>query len=310
MGYKIFNGIICAILFILMACMIVMKIDINNLNERLTCINENENFYNIESKVIGIAHAGGVSDTYPENTMIAMRAAAEMGFRYIEFDVNWTSDGIPVLIHDRTINRTARDENGNKYEQDIYIDNITYEESQNYDVGLYKDEMYRNIHIPTFYEAIEFCRDTGIVPVIEIKCATNDSQKVEELVEIVNQNGLMDIAWWLTDDGTGALLSYVKDNYPKATLLLNLWGTVDESYVEKIESLRTGENNVICMSPWSYQNEDSIQLLIDSHIPYISGEPVHEKADCEKLTKYAIGILSNDVLPERALFESALDKIH
>lgn len=43
----------------------------------------------------------------PENTFAAFRVALSMGVDGIEFDVRATTDGHPVIIHDRSLERTA-----------------------------------------------------------------------------------------------------------------------------------------------------------------------------------------------------------
>ncbi len=53
-----------------------------------------------------IAHRGFSSDA-PENTYDAFDLAVEHGFNNIETDVQLTSDGTPVLIHDETLDRTT-----------------------------------------------------------------------------------------------------------------------------------------------------------------------------------------------------------
>ncbi len=53
-----------------------------------------------------IAHRGFSSDA-PENTYDAFDLAIEYGFNNIETDVQLTSDGVPVLIHDDTLDRTT-----------------------------------------------------------------------------------------------------------------------------------------------------------------------------------------------------------
>ncbi len=53
-----------------------------------------------------IAHRG-YALRYPENTLPALRAAIEAGARYLEFDVQLTADGVPVLSHDADLWRTA-----------------------------------------------------------------------------------------------------------------------------------------------------------------------------------------------------------
>ncbi len=53
-----------------------------------------------------IAHRGFSSDA-PENTYDAIDLAIENGFNNIETDVQLTSDGVPVLIHDDMLDRTT-----------------------------------------------------------------------------------------------------------------------------------------------------------------------------------------------------------
>lgn len=53
-----------------------------------------------------IAHRGA-SGTRPENTLAAFRRAVELGAHMIELDVQRTSDGEVVVIHDDTLERTT-----------------------------------------------------------------------------------------------------------------------------------------------------------------------------------------------------------
>jgi glycerophosphoryl diester phosphodiesterase len=53
-----------------------------------------------------IAHRGA-SAFAPENTAAAFRLAVEAGADGVEFDVRLAKDGVPVVIHDATLERTA-----------------------------------------------------------------------------------------------------------------------------------------------------------------------------------------------------------
>lgn len=53
-----------------------------------------------------IAHRGGAL-LAPENTLPAFAEAARRGYRAVECDVALTRDGVPVLLHDRSLKRTA-----------------------------------------------------------------------------------------------------------------------------------------------------------------------------------------------------------
>ena len=49
----------------------------------------------------------GASAVAPENTLLAFEAAQAGGADGIEFDVQLSADGIPVVIHDQTVDRTT-----------------------------------------------------------------------------------------------------------------------------------------------------------------------------------------------------------
>ena len=53
-----------------------------------------------------IAHRGA-SGYAPENTFASFDKALELGFPDIEFDIRATRDGVPVVIHDATVDRTT-----------------------------------------------------------------------------------------------------------------------------------------------------------------------------------------------------------
>ncbi|HEV7700615.1 MAG TPA: glycerophosphodiester phosphodiesterase family protein [Pyrinomonadaceae bacterium] len=53
-----------------------------------------------------IAHRGASAHA-PENTLTAFRMGIEAGAHGVEFDVRLAKDGVPVVIHDRTLKRLA-----------------------------------------------------------------------------------------------------------------------------------------------------------------------------------------------------------
>jgi len=58
------------------------------------------------SRPLVMAHQGG-ADLAPSNTMAAFRNAAQMGVDALELDVHTTKDGVVVVIHDATVDRTT-----------------------------------------------------------------------------------------------------------------------------------------------------------------------------------------------------------
>ena len=53
-----------------------------------------------------VAHRGA-SSTRPENTLASFEEAIRLGARLVEFDVRLSLDGVPVVMHDATVDRTT-----------------------------------------------------------------------------------------------------------------------------------------------------------------------------------------------------------
>lgn len=105
------------------------------------------------ARTVRIAHRGA-SGLYPENTALAMRKAIALGADMIEFDLQLTKDHVPVLLHDKTIDRTS-DGKGTPGEytlKELQKFNFSYRLDIN---GRRMTEpMYESLTIPTFEEIL------------------------------------------------------------------------------------------------------------------------------------------------------------
>jgi len=54
-----------------------------------------------------IAHRGNAAE-FPENTLQGLESAVNLGLKYVEFDVQLTSDSVPVLFHDADLARVGK----------------------------------------------------------------------------------------------------------------------------------------------------------------------------------------------------------
>lgn len=104
----------------------------------------------------------GVSSDYPENTFPALIAAVEEGYGTIELDVGVTKDKRFVLLHDKTLNRTARTKVGEPLDREIKIADITLAEAEEYDFGVWKDERFLGTKLPLFDDVLKFAKENGI----------------------------------------------------------------------------------------------------------------------------------------------------
>ncbi|GAB6929452.1 glycerophosphodiester phosphodiesterase family protein [Paenibacillus sp. JCM 10914] len=108
---------------------------------------------------IHIAHRGA-SGYAPENTLAAFAKADEMGADMLELDVQRSSDGQLVVIHDMTVDRTS---NGKGK-----VGNMTLSELRRLDVGSWYSADFKDEVIPTLQEVLmRFGERTGLL--IELK---------------------------------------------------------------------------------------------------------------------------------------------
>ncbi len=126
------------------------------------------------SKILLTGHRGAPY-LAPENTLPSFLKAIEIGVDYIELDVRLTKDGIPVVIHDPTVNRTT---NGTGY-----VSLFTYENLKKLDAGSWFSKEYKGLRIPSLREALEFI-DGRVITIIELKEDGIEGKVIEILEEL------------------------------------------------------------------------------------------------------------------------------
>ncbi len=132
-----------------------------------------------------IAHRGA-SFSAPENTIPAFNKAIEMKADMIELDVLPTRDNIPVVLHDKKLNRTTT---GNGP-----VARMLYRELQELDAGSWFDPAYKNTKIPSLETVLKLVKNK-IALNIEIKGNPNrrGSQSFEKLIlEMIDQYDMQD----------------------------------------------------------------------------------------------------------------------
>lgn len=122
-----------------------------------------------ETAIVHSINHRGYNTEAPENTLPAFLLSKARGFAMVETDVCFTSDGVAVLLHDDTINRTARNSDGTALSSTVRISDITYAQALEYDFGIWKDAKYAGTRIPTLEEFLQLCKDNALHPYIEMK---------------------------------------------------------------------------------------------------------------------------------------------
>lgn len=135
-----------------------------------------------------IAHRGA-SHEAPENTLEAVRLAALVGADAAEIDVRPSADGVPIVLHDATLDRTTNGAGP--------VRERTYEEIRRLSAGYARrfGDRFQAAYVPTFAEVLGLARELGLRLAIEIKTEQPEPELVSEVVEQVEAAGMVERVW-------------------------------------------------------------------------------------------------------------------
>ena len=231
--------------------------------EKITDIGYGEPF------ILSVNHRG-YSAVAPENTLPAYIMSKKVGFSWVETDIEFTSDGVPVLMHDATINRTGRNADGSAISSQILVHDITYEQLQTYDFGIWKGSEWAGVKCPTLREYLVTCKRLALGTFLDIKDDVTQGE-LQIIIDTVKSTGMDEHVVY------GAFmashLEYIKSVEPNASMGIGagvgIVGNQDafDSLVETIQQLRTGTNNVFMSAGYTYMTDEYYNQLIDNNIP-------------------------------------------
>jgi glycerophosphoryl diester phosphodiesterase len=134
--------------------------------------------YQTDRPPVQVTAHRGHARAAPENTLSAMRKAIASGADYAEMDVQLTADGVVVLLHDRDLKRVAG--------VSRRLDELSYEEVRQLDVGSWFDPAFSGERVPTLAEVINLCRGKMRLN-IELKFFGPDRQLVQKVVDLIRE---------------------------------------------------------------------------------------------------------------------------
>jgi len=139
-----------------------------------------------------IAHRGS-SATAPENTLAAFRLAVEQGADYVELDVQESSDGEVMVVHDSDLMKIGGGP--------AKIWESTAAQLRSVDIGSYKGPQYSAERVPTLAEALAVCKGKARV-VVELKSYGHDQKLQERVAAIVEAAGMANDCIYMSLDHT------------------------------------------------------------------------------------------------------------
>jgi glycerophosphoryl diester phosphodiesterase len=160
-----------------------------------------------------IAHRGA-GHYAPENTLAAMRVGAQHGFRMMEYDVKLTRDGVAVLLHDDTVDRTSNSTGtaGQK----------TFQELACIDFGAWHSRDYAGEPMATLHSVAAFTLANDIASNIEIKPTTGQEsdtgREVAQLAQTLWVNATLPPLLSSFSEQALAAAAQAAPNLPRALL--------------------------------------------------------------------------------------------
>ena len=160
-----------------------------------------------------IAHRGETGDgaNLPENTWQAELAAAAEGATYLNMDLRWTSDGVPVALHDATVNRTTSETRPNLPITDLTAQQYTALDSRDYVSDTQGGQINPAVHPDTLAEVLAKIASTGKPIVLQMEAdplqpgqaGATSQQDFADLAQVIEQSGYTDkviVAGWTLAD--------------------------------------------------------------------------------------------------------------
>ncbi len=160
-------------------------------------------------QVLRIGHRGAAGHAH-ENTLAAIQKGIDLGVDFVEIDVRRTADGVLVVLHDATVNRTT---NGKGR-----VDRLSLQEVRKFNTG-------NGEHIPTLEEVLTVAAErAGLM--LELKA----KGVAQQTVEAVRGAGFRDsviYASFLHDE-----LKHVRTIDPAASLMV-LFGRLPQDPIDR-----------------------------------------------------------------------------
>lgn len=212
---------------------------------------------------LSIAHRGDEA-VAPENTLPAFRLAKSKGWDFVETDVAVTRDGVPVLLHDTTINRVARNTDGTEILDEIAIEDIDYDDLLQYSFGYYKDPMYADIKICTLEELLQLAKKISLYIRLDIKPSVVNGNYFETVYKLLDKYGMKDRVQFVAPSA-GILLPFL-EYYPKFFMVMDNEMSLSENAIVPVERLMTPYNQVAFDPSKTYLTDSTMKNCISKGI--------------------------------------------
>jgi len=176
-----------------------------------------------------IAHRGA-GTLAPENTLAAMRVGAQYGYAMVEYDVKLTRDGVAVLLHDDSVDRTSNGQGK--------LSELNFNDLVAMDFGGWHSRAYAGEPIATLHAISAFTQANGIYSNIEIKpSAGTDAATGRQVARLAAQLWTDPASPPLLSSFSEAALLAAQDEAPHLPRALLLGDTVPDDWPDRLARL-------------------------------------------------------------------------
>jgi len=164
-----------------------------------------------DKKVLVEAHRGFCVQ-YPENTLPAFEAAMALGADGVELDVRLSADGVPMVIHDATLNRTCGVEGK---VSDLTLDQLKAL-SAHYPGKFGQRFADGTVKIPTLEELLQLRAKKRPDLLLDVELKQTSPEYVDAVVGLLRQYQVLDYCCFFTYDAP--VVEYTKKAHGVRTM--------------------------------------------------------------------------------------------
>lgn len=246
----------------------------------------------LDDTVKAVAHRGFSAEA-PENTLPAYVLAKKKGYSYCETDINFTSDGVPMLLHDDSINRTSTGQG--------YLRDLTYAQVRTYDFGAWKGSQYAGTKIPTFEEFLQLCFKLGLHPYCEWKQGMPiTNERAQLLANIVRSCGMRGKMTYISFSYDALVKLKEYDPYAR----LGFLASADTNTIDMTNALKTGTNQVFLDCDYGSLSREDMTYAQSKDVP-VEIWTVNDSSVLANYAKWGVSGITTDSLNVRQILNAS-----
>lgn len=173
-------------------------------------------------RIVVIGHRGN-SGQAPENTLVSMRQAFDLGADMVEFDTMLTSDGVAIGMHDSTLDRTTNGTGATASRPWSYI--------QTLDAGSWFSARYTGERVPSLVDGMRSAMGRGVL-YLDIKVFGMGPSIAAAMAE----TGMSDEGLWLWVGESMAQLDQLRVHLPGGRFVWGDFNPNDRAFMRSLKA--------------------------------------------------------------------------